>query len=300
MENQWSSMKILVTGASGLYGSKVAQIAEKRHQVYSIHNKHSAPFGQPIQLDISNRENLVAEFQRIKPDTVIHAATLTDVDECELNRELARKINVEGTLNVAEAAEEINAFLLYISTDYVFDGENGNYKEEDQPSPINFYGYTKLLAEERIRKISSQFCIARTSVIYGTTPSAGKTNFALWLIDRLRNQQPTKIANDQWNSPTLNTNLAKMTLEVAERKLTGLYHLAGATRISRFNFALSIAMTLGLEQSLISPALSSEFRQTAKRPRDSSLNVQRAQEILSNKPMPIVEGLENLKSELRI
>jgi dTDP-4-dehydrorhamnose reductase len=290
-------MKILLTGASGLFGAKFSQIASKEHKIFSIHNQHRASNGTPIQLDISDKNKVENEFRRISPDIVVHAATLTDVDKCELNRDLAWKINVEGTRNVAQATKDVDAFIIYISTDYVFDGEKGSYLETDQPSPINYYGYTKLKAEEIIKKSTDQYCIARTSVIYGASPAAGKINFALWLIKKLKNKETARIVTDQWNSPTLNTNLAEMTLEIAERSLTGTYHLSGATRITRYNFAMAIAETFELNQNLLTPIQLSELRQPAKRPQDSSLNTVKARQNLKNKPMKIAEAIGNLKKE---
>jgi dTDP-4-dehydrorhamnose reductase len=219
------------------------------------------------------------------------------VDQCELNRELAWKINVEGTQNIVEAAKATGAFLLYISTDYVFDGEKGGYKEDDLPSPVNYYGYTKLKAEEAVRKSSGEYCIGRTSVIYGSTPAAGKINFALWLLDKLRKREQVKVFVDQWNSPTLNSSLADMTLEVVERKLTGVFHLSGASRINRYDFAMALAKTSGVDESLVVPARSEELSFPAKRPKDSSLNTTKAQQTLKHKPLQIAKALERLATE---
>ena len=175
--------------------------------------------------------------------------------------------------------------------------EKGNYKETDTPDPINYYGLTKLKAEELV-KTQPEYFIARPSVIYGSTPAAGKVNFALWLIETLRKGERVKILTDQYNTPTLNTNLAEMTLEVAQRRLTGIYHLCGATRVSRFEFAQQIAQTFDLDKSLIDPALSSQFTWPAKRPMDSSLDTSKAQTTLKNKPYVMQEALKQLKLEL--
>src|SRR5674476_165612 len=236
-------------------------------------------------------------FKKIKPDIVVHAATLTDVDKCELNKELAWKVNVEGTRNIVEAAKNAGSFLVYISTDYVFSGDKGNYKETDKPGPINYYGLTKLKAEE-IVQTQKEYFIGRPSVIYGSTPAAGKVNFALWLIETLRKGERVKIVTDQWNTPTLNTNLAEMTLEVVERKLTGIYHLCGATRISRFEFAEQIADVFSLDKSLIDKVPSSQFTWPAKRPMDSSLDTSKAQQTLQHKPLEMDMALKQLKFEL--
>lgn len=291
-------MKLLVTGASGLYGSKLAGIAtEKGVQVYSCDVQEARVCGNFVKFDVTDKKMVNEAFQRVKPDVVVHAATLTDVDKCELNKELAWKINVEGTRNIVKAARSVGSFIIYISTDYVFNGEKGCYTELDKPDPINYYGLTKLKAEELV-KAQNPYFIARPSVIYGSTPAAGKVNFALWLIETLRRGEQVKIVTDQWNTPTLNTNLAEMTLEAAERKLTGTFHLCGATRVSRFEFARLIAETFGLDTSIIDPVSSSQFKWPAKRPADSSLDISKAQQTLNHKPLELHEALKQLKNEL--
>jgi dTDP-4-dehydrorhamnose reductase len=297
LEVEWSTLKLLITGASGLYGSKLAQMALANGiEVYSSDVQSLTVFGNFVKLDITEKQRVDEAFKTIKPDVVVHAATLTDVDKCELNRELAWKINVEGTKNIVDAAAAAGSFLIYISTDYVFNGEKGRYIEADTPDPINYYGLTKLKAEEIVKQQSVYF-IARPSVIYGSTPAAGKVNFALWLIEALRKGERVKIVTDQWNTPTLNSNLAEMTLEVAERRLTGIYHLCGASRVSRMEFAQMIADAFGLDKSLIDPALSTQFTWPAKRPADSSLDTSKAQTTLKCKPLPMPEALARLKKE---
>lgn len=291
-------MKLLITGASGLYGSKLAQLAlAKNFEVYSSDVQALTVYGNYVKMDITDKALVDSTFQLIEPDVVVHAATLTDVDKCETNQPLAWKINVEGTKNIVDAARATGSFLIYISTDYVFSGEKGNYKEIDIPNPINYYGLTKLKAEE-IVKTQDQYFIGRPSVIYGSTPAAGKVNFVLWVIETLRKGGRVKIVTDQWNTPTLNTNLAEMTLEVAERRLTGTYHLCGATRVSRYEFTQLIADAFDLDKSLIDSALSSQFTWPAKRPMDSSLDTSKAQQTLQNKPLEMVEALKRLKMEL--
>jgi dTDP-4-dehydrorhamnose reductase len=291
-------LKLLITGASGLYGSKLAQMAlAKNIEVYSSAIQGLSVYGSFVKLDISGKEQVEEAFKTIKPDVVVHAATLTDVDKCELNKELAWKVNVEGTRNIVEAAKNAGSFLVYISTDYVFSGDKGNYKETDKPGPINYYGLTKLKAEE-IVQTQKEYFIGRPSVIYGSTPAAGKVNFALWLIETLRKGERVKIVTDQWNTPTLNTNLAEMTLEVIERRLTGIYHTCGATRVSRLEFAEQIAEAFGLDTGLIDKVPSSQFTWPAKRPMDSSLDTSKAQKTLQKKPLEMAQALKRLKLEV--
>jgi len=228
-------MKIFVTGGSGLLGSKIAEIAlEEGYEVYAGYCHNKPEFGEKIKFDLAEDTKLEVVY-KIRPEIIIHTAALTNVDECESNKELAYKINAEGTRRIAEIAKELGSFLIYVSTDYVFSGDKGMYKEDDAPNPVDYYGYTKLLGEKYCE------CVARPCVIYGAKPASGKVNFALWLINKLMNREEVKIVTDQYITPTLNTSLAKMLLEIAERELKGIFHLAGATRVSRYDFALQIA-----------------------------------------------------------
>ncbi|MFX1562174.1 MAG: dTDP-4-dehydrorhamnose reductase [Promethearchaeota archaeon] len=292
-------MKLLITGASGLLGSKLCELAiRKKHEVYSAYNQHKPLYGTPIQFDVSDKNAVEKTFEKTKPEAVVHAAALTNVDKCELERELAWKINADGTKNIAELCKEHRAFLVYISTDYVFGGEKGMYKETDRPAPINYYGLTKLKGEESVKNLANEHCIARSSVIYGSIPATGKINFALWLLYKLKRKEKVEIVTDQWNSPTLNINLANMVLEALEQRLTEIFHLAGATRLSRYEFARLLAETFNLDTNLIEPVSSKEISWTAKRPKDSSLNVDKALQTLRNKPLKIHKALEKMKEDI--
>lgn len=293
-------MRILVTGATGLLGSRlVEKLVKKGYHVYSGYNKHEPINGEPIKIDVTNENDVERTFNISKPDAVIHTAALTNVDECEVNKELAWKINVIGTKNIVNMSKNYNSFLIYVSTDYIFDGRKGMYKENDEPNPINYYGLTKLKGEEEVMRLNN-YSIVRTSVIYGSTPASGKVNFALWVIENLRKRKEIKVVVDQWNSPTLNINLADMIIEILERKLNGIYHLAGATRINRYDFARLIAKTFELDENLIIPITSDQITWIAKRPQDSSLNITKALNVLMNKPLEIVKALSFLKNDIMI
>lgn len=286
-------MKIFITGGSGLLGSKLAEIAlEMGYEVYSGYSSHQPEFGEKVKFDLANAESVVKVIDEIKPNVIIHSAALTDVDKCEIEKELAYKVNVEGTKVVAEMARKVGAFMVYISTDYVFDGSRGMYREEDETNPINYYGYTKLLGEKNC------YCIARTCVIYGSKPASGKVNFALWVLKNLEDGKEVRVVTDQFVTPTLNTNLAEMVLEAAEKELKGVFHLAGATRVSRFEFALEIARTFGLDENLIKPAKMSEMKWIAKRPKDSSLDVSKAKKNFRKQPIELEKALTLLKKEI--
>lgn len=285
-------MRIFITGGSGLLGSKIAEIALREHEVYAGYCHNKPEFGEPVKFDLTKDTDLEVVY-KIKPEVIIHTAALTNVDECEANKELAYKINAEGTKGVAEIAKESGSFLIYVSTDYVFSGDKGMYKEDDEPNPISHYGYTKLMGEKYYCD-----CIVRPCVIYGAKPASGKVNFALWLMDKLRNKEEVKIVTDQYVTPTLNTNLAKMLLEIAERELKGIFHLAGATRVSRYDFALRIADKFGLDKDLVIPSRMEEMKWIASRPTDSSLDTSKASRYLKEKPYDLDKALTILKEEM--
>lgn len=290
-------MKLLITGASGLLGHKIALLALKKgHKVYSIYKDHPINLGTPIRLDLTNQSEISNVITKLKPEAIIHTAAYTNVDGCEINKDLAWKVNAEATKHIAIASANINAHLTYVSTDYVFDGEKGLYIEEDQPNPISYYGYTKLKGEDFIKKHSREWCITRASVIYGWAQTQ-KLNFATWLINNLKQQKEVKILTDQYVSPTLNTNLAEMLLEITERSITGILHTAGATRISRYRFALELGEVFNLNMDLIKPAKLAEMPWKAKRPKDSSLNVSKALAMLNQKPLKLNQALKKMKGE---
>lgn len=292
-------MRLLITGASGLLGSKLAELAVSLgYEVYSCYLTHKPKHGIAVKADVQDKTSLAKAFEEAKPEAVVHTAALTDVDKCELDKSLAYSVNVLGTRNVAELSREYGSFLVYISTDYVFKGDRGMYSESDNPEPINYYGLTKLEGEKIVSHILGEYCIARSSVIYGSEPASGKANFALWILERLRRSEQVSVAVDQWNSPTLNSNLAEMIIEAVDRRLTGIYHMAGASRVSRYEFAKALAETFKLDGRLIKQTTMNSLKWTAKRPKDSSLNVSKALKTLRRKPLELTEALEKLKTEL--
>jgi dTDP-4-dehydrorhamnose reductase len=288
------SMKLLITGGSGLLGSKVAEIAQVGgDEVFSGYAHNVPGFGTPVRFDLLDGPGIADMVERLAPEVIIHSAALTDVDRCEREKELAYKMNVDGTRDIAAAAQKAGSFLIYISTDYVFDGQRGMYREDDRPNPVSYYGYSKLLGEQYC-----DGCIVRTCVIYGSRPASGKVNFALWLLNSLKSGKEVRVVTDQFITPTLNTNLATMVLEVAERRLCNIYNLAGATRISRYDYALQLAEKLDLDASLILPSRMKDLLWTAERPIDSSLDTSKARMELTNKPLPLNEALRTLKAEI--
>lgn len=300
-------MRILVIGGGGQLGTKIVEQTRHRFEVYATYltRKPLLEESRIFQIDKTNREDMRALFRKLKPQVVVDTAALHNVDYCETHRDEAWKANVEGTRNVAEACKNHGTKMVFISTDYVFDGIKGNYLEDDEANPVNYYGLTKLEAEKIVAQTFSNYVIARPSVIYSyvsstqSESSSGKPlNFAMWLTQKLGNKESVKIVADQYSSPTLADNLAVALLRLAESERAGIYHTAGGTRLSRYEFAVKIARKLNLDERLVAPITTHQLKQTAKRPVDSSLKVEKIQKDLKLKMLTIDEALDQLKHQI--
>jgi dTDP-4-dehydrorhamnose reductase len=285
-------MKFLVTGGSGLIGFTLLQsLNELKHEIYAFYNKNKPIADATIKINLLDSESVAKNIRMIKPDVIIHLAAITNVDQCESEKNLASSINTKATQILAQEASKGGIFLIYVSTDYVFDGKKGMYKEEDAPNPLSYYGMSKLEGEMAVEKNCASHCIVRTSTPFGFHPY--KKSFPIWVIENLQNGNEIKIITDQFTSPTYTPNLSRMLIEIATKKISGKLHTAGATRISRFEFAKLISTKLKLDDKLIKPTTINETNWLAKRPKDSSLDVTKASKLLQEKPMKIEESLSS-------
>jgi len=285
--------KVLITGASGLLGGKLVNVLSKLYEVIPTHHTE-ALHPNSIRMNISDRDEVFNVLSQLHPDTVIHTAAETNVDKCETNKEWAWNVNAAGTRNIAEACSKIDAKLVYISTDYVFDGQKGLYSEEDEANPINYYGVTKLKGEEFVKQFCEDFIITRTSVLYGWHHK--KLNFATWVIDSLRSRRRISVAEDHYNSPTLADDLAEMIRRLARSNASEVYHTAGGQRVSRYNLALKIAEIFDLNTSFLEPVKMSNLKAwVAKRPRDSSLSLEKIRKEVGIEPLSLDEALKKMR-----
>jgi len=290
-------MKFLVTGSAGLIGSQtVKDLVQQNHTVYSCYHDQKPLQGIPTPLDLSDEHQIIQTLHETKPDRIIHLAAMTGVDLCETEQELATIINTKATETLARQATKQNIFFLYVSTDYVFNGINGMKKEDDITNPLGFYGKSKLEGELVLNKLESNWCIARTSTPFGIHST--KKSFPLWVKENLEAKKEIPVLVDQFTSPTYVPNLSRMLIEIATRQINGIIHVSGATRISRYALAEIVAHKLNLDKNLLIPTKIDTMNWNAERPKDSSLDVSFATEILNEQPQKIEQSLELFINEL--
>ena len=290
-------LKFLVTGSAGLVGQQVVKYLSKSNQVFSCYNESKPEYGDSVKMDLKNREMISSILTEKKPDIVIHLGAMTGVDLCEKEKTSASEINTKATEIIAKECSKLNSFLVYVSTDYVFDGNLGMYKEDNVTNPLGFYGESKLEGEKVVQNFSTNWCIARTSTPFGLHPT--KKSFPMWVIENLQKQKQIDILIDQFTSPTYIPNLSRMLIEISERRITGVIHAAGASKISRYQMASMVSDKLNLDGTLLKQISINKMKWVAQRPKDSSLDVSRASSILNEKPQKIDQSLNLFIDEMK-
>ncbi len=290
--------RVIIAGARGLLGQKIVEVFKRESEYEIMPCVLEDGVEGYFSLDITNHHKVMDAVSSFKPSVIVNAAAYTDVDNAEVEKELAYKVNATAVGYLAEAANVFNAKLVHISTDYVFDGQKGNYSEESKPEPINYYGKSKLAGENLVRAKVQDYAILRTQVLYGFASDV-KKNFALWVIDKLSKGENIRVVDDQIGNPTLADELAFAILKVCQRKSVGLYHVSGFETISRYEFANRIAEEFGLDYSLIKAIKSDELSQRARRPKDSSFICLKAQAELGINMPSLKDSLSLMKQQMK-
>jgi len=294
--------KILVTGANGLLGQKLVKYLSKHHHIMGTGREdHFVAPELDVEyrpLDITNARECRDLIYNYRPDIIINAASYTNVDGCELNKAECWAVNVKGVENLAFAARRDMAMVIHISTDYVFDGANGPYTEDDKPNPISYYGKAKLASENVVRMEGVPFAIARTSVLFGSGKQV-KNNFFLWVYRNLKENKTIRVVTDQYNTPTLVEDLAIGIHLLIEKSRFGLFHLSGSEFLNRYEFAMRIARTFDFDTDLIQPIPTSVLQQPASRPPKAGLRAEKARNELGFNPHSIKDACRYLKSQLK-
>lgn len=235
-------------------------------------------------------------LDELKPEVLINPASMTEVDACEKDPAAAYAANCAAVATLALETKRLGSHLLHVSTDYVFDGEAGPYSEDELPNPRGVYAITKHMGEQAVRALAGSWAIARVAVVYGW-PQAARPNFGAWLVGALQNQSPIKLFTDQYVSPTLALNAAEMLAELAERRLTGIWHTSGSTVLNRVEFAEALARRFGFSTKNVTPSLLADLKLASPRPKKSGLKVAKAMATLTAKPLALDESLERFLKE---
>ena len=254
-------------------------------------------------LDISNRQAVQQIIEKYRPEAVINTAAITNVDACEQNKELCKTVNIDGVENLILALESLrvedyNPHLVHISTDFVFDGEAGPYREEDLPNPLSYYALSKYESEKLLMKSKLDWSILRTIIVYGLADNMARSNLVLWAKDSLEKKQNINVINDQYRAPTLAEDLAEACLAAIRNKAMGIYHVSGNETMSILELVNMVADYFGLDKSYIKPISSADLNQAAKRPPRTGFVLEKAMKFLDYHPHSFYEGLKVVSKQL--
>ena len=291
-------MKILITGANGFLGYYlVEQLLAKKYSVIATGKgecrlpfTHAVNF-QWLSMDFTDPFSIHDVFENIKPDVVVHAGAMSKPDECEMDQMKAYLVNVEGTVQLLINSEDLKSFFVFLSTDFVFDGERGMYNENDAPRPVNYYGRTKLEAEEAVKEYQYDWAIVRTVLVYGRNHS-GHNNILKIVKEKLEKGEEYNVVDDQLRTPTYVGDLAKGIVSIIDKKATGVFHLSGKDILTPYQMAIKTAKHLKLDSSVIKKVTAASFSQPAKRPLKTGFIIDKAKKELGYQPVSFEEGLK--------
>jgi dTDP-4-dehydrorhamnose reductase len=295
---------IVITGSNGLLGQKLVNLFIKDPDIKLIatskeENRINSKKGYIYEsLDITKPgdiENLTTKYY---PDSIIHTAALTNADFCEINQDECRRTNIDAVENIVKAANHIYAQLVLLSSDFVFNGKKGKYKENDDTDPVNYYGWSKRESEKIVEEKAVRWAIVRTSLVYGIYDNPGRTNLPLRIKDNLEKNKIIRVNNDQYRTPTLAEDLAAGISEIVQRDSEGYYNISGSEYMSILDLAYNVADFFGLDKSLILPVSSIDLHEKAQRPLKAGLNIELASRYLNYSPRKLVEGLKIIEGQL--
>ncbi len=296
------SKSILITGSNGLLGQKLVHLLKEKNNVIAS-SKGSCLISNQSDfiyhsLDITDEEAIFETFEKYKPDAVINTAAMTNVDGCEDQKELCDKINVRAVEYLSKACEQYDTHLIHISTDFIFDGENGPYSEDDIANPLSYYGLSKWKSEKVLQDSSCKWAILRTIILYGIAESLQRNNIVLWGRKALKEGQTLNIIDDQFRSPTLAEDLAQACRLVVEKQATGIYNASGKDIMSIYEMVERMADFYQCDKSQINRISSSTLNQKAKRPPKTGFLLNKIINQLGYAPHSFEEGLALLEKQI--
>lgn len=299
-------MRILITGSNGLLGQSLLDlyVADKNTQIIALsRGENRYPFSNGYvyeQIDLTNAPQVKKVVLKHCPDVIINTAAMTNVDACEDNKEECNKINIELVQNLVDVSSKINAHLIHISTDFIFDGkkEGGYYTEIDKPNPLSYYGLSKLKSEEILVNSKIKYTILRTILVYGKVHDMSRNNIVLWVRKMLSEGKEITIVDDQFRSPTYVEDLAMACKITLDKKTEGIFNIASSQLLSIYEIAQQIAEVFNLDKSLIKPISTSTLNQLAPRPPKTGFNLSKTNKILEFYPKTFKKDLQRFKEKL--
>lgn len=305
------NINLLVTGSNGLLGQKIIDQVLSDHRLKKLpsikltavsrgKNRHPIQEGYTyIDLDLLDFHALQSLIDDIQPDTIIHTAAMTNVDQCEVEPENCELLNVTLVKELVKSCERNDIHFIHLSTDFIFDGESGPYEEEDTPNPLSIYGKSKWESESSLQQAACPWTIIRTILVYGVLNDLSRSNIVLWAKNALENEQKINVVNDQWRMPTLAEDLANACLAAAIKRATGVFHVSGPDLLSIEEIVHEIADFWHLDKKLISSINTSTLNQAAARPKKTGFILNKAKTLLGYEPRSLDEGLMLVDQQLK-
>lgn len=296
--------RIVITGSNGLLGQTLVNLLVAEKESYEVigfsrgENRSGRNDFEYVSIDITNREELFEKISRYKPDVIVNTAAMTQVDVCEDARKECDAINVTLVEDLITVSKEFNTHIIQLSTDFIFDGEKGYYKEEDIPNPLSYYGLSKLKAEELLTKSYENYTILRTILVYGKVYDMSRSNIVLWVKKSLEEQQEITIVNDQYRMPTYVENLAEACKLVIDNHVLGVFNVSSNELLSVYEIAQQIAEVFSLDKTLIKPISSETLNQKARRPAKTGFDLEKTKKELGFIPKSFKKDLQIFKQKL--
>lgn len=297
-------IKIIITGSNGLLGQSLLSLLLKEKETYQIfgfsrgENRSGRQDFTYISIDITKEDLLKKEINKIQPNFIINTAAMTHVDVCETHKKECDILNVDVVKWLTEISTELKTHLIHISTDFIFDGLKGNYKETDTPNPLSYYGLSKLKSEEILINSKIDYTVLRTILVYGLVFDMSRNNIVLWVKKMLEENKEITIVDDQFRAPTYVDDLAMACKISIDKKAIGIFNISSNEILSVFEIAQQIAETFQLDKKLIKPISTSTLNQTAPRPAKTGFDLTKTNKELNFYPKSFKEDLQIFKQKL--
>jgi len=296
--------KILITGSNGLLGQKLVNLFSSisNYEVFALsrgdNRNETAKKLTYYNIDITNSKKIRALINDIKPHYIVNCAAMTNVDECQKEKDKCDRINVEAVKTLVNCALDNNIHLVQISTDFIFDGKNGPYKEDDKPNPINYYGLSKLKSEDIIIRAGIKYTVLRTILVFGIVDNMTTNNIVLFVKKALETGHVVTMVDDQYRMPTFVDDLAQACLLSIQNQAYGVFHISSSELLSVYEMAIQIAEVFDLDTSLIKRISTNQLNQPAKRPPKTGFDLEKSQKILNFPRLPFKNRLQAFKNQL--